>query len=1438
MPSSPAPTPADAGHFDLARLDPDQRQLLSALALGSLHRTRAWVHGLLDRLGARRADGQRFGTDHVRAGMEQLARTGWLSEHPHRAGCWRVHPGAFSAVYLQALQGHDHDTLRAALASAEKLGPTLTGSHGHFPNLEAAVAITQLAAFGGRPPAELHGLRSACSWGMGWDDVLERAVHDPLDELLFARLHPGLQAEVLADRLTVLLTHWQNPGGLPVVALSEALLARARTEPDLAMSCENLGLPLYLAEFMLMAGRFDEVGATLAPMTRPTAWRAPEEAASWQQVAQAMQAVIDFRHGRWDACIAGYDGVLARLRADTGKRKGLLPLALMAPFVLALMARQDPAELQRALKFCLNEGGKRQPVPDTPWGVLALAQQMRLGEARRDPGEFRAVSRVPQLHTLDFWRWLVRAWLTDAGSAPPELGEDQLRAADFLRNRLTQVGLTDLADQLEGALAVLQGRPAPARFFVARSAEGWRHALAALAAIATPEAVRAPAGTTLVTHESRLMWVIDINEQGALRSILPFEQKHGLRGWSKPKAVPLSRIVKTESLPPHDAAVARCIRQSSWDRTLRLDLAAAAVALIEHPCLVFDDLPEVLVTLTEVSPQIDVQDQGDQLLVRLIPAPRWTEDESEEPLPAGLRRLSLSASELKEVDALRTLTLERTEPQRAQLIRLNPAQKRVAQLVGRGLSLPKEAADQLQPVLQGLGAHFQIHSDDAPAGREVPCESRLRAELTPQGAGVTLRLVVAPFGGSGPRLSPGLGRARLITAVDGETLGVQRDLAAERSHLETVLDACPMLTPLPPMAPAAWDLETPDEALALLERLHTLNAVMALDWPKGKPIRVDGVGVAQLRVNVSSGSEWLALQGGITINEQLVTSLDRLLDWSAHQKSRFIPMGEGRFLALTEELRARLEDLASVAQPGKPAARGGEPVTHVPPVAAEWLDRTLAGADVNVDVAFRERIDRLIVAQSVQPALPRTLQAQLRPYQEEGYQWAMRLAATGLGACLADDMGLGKTLQALAVLLARAADGPALVVAPTSLIGNWQAEAHRFAPTLRLLPYAEGDAGGDRAALVRGAGPGDVVLVSYQLQQLDAATFGERAWHTLVLDEAQAIKNASAKRSQAVHELSADFRLALSGTPIENRLSELWSIMRVCNPGLLGSLALFNLRFAVPIERDRNRIAQRTLRRLIAPFILRRTKSQVLDDLPPRTELSLLVEGDATERAHYEALRRQALRDAERAMKSDAPGQAHLNILAQLTRLRRAACDPRLVTPDLRTPGAKVRAFGELAAELTANGHKALVFSQFVDFLALLKEPLDAAGIPYQYLDGSTPAAERTRCVAAFQAGEGELFLISLKAGGFGLNLTVADYVVIADPWWNPAAEDQASGRAHRIGQQRPVTVYRLVHQGTLEEKIVALHQDKRELADSVLEGNEVSGPLQAEELVALMLGD
>ncbi|HSI56952.1 MAG TPA: DEAD/DEAH box helicase, partial [Ideonella sp.] len=1125
---------------------------------------------------------------------------------------------------------------------------------------------------------------------------------------------------------------------------------------------------------------------------------------------------------------------LVTLRKLTSKRRGLLSTTLGAFYALGLLAQQTPAHLNKALKFCLAEGGKREPVLDTPYGFIALAIQMRLGEVPRDPTPFRPYLQPQYVSQLDLWRWLMRAWLKE-GAVQEPLSAAEAGAAQRLKERLDSVGLAGWSAQLEAALGVLAGESAPEWFFVPAGQERWQVALAALSAVGLPEGAAAPARAGAV-QETRLLWVLDVNPQGAVRGLQPQEQKRGPRGWGKPKEVPLSRLQRSaEALAPHDAMVARTIKQESYSRALRFDLASAVGALAGHPALAFEDAPEQLVELSEAGPELDVLNEGERLRVRMLPAIHVASDE-------GVARWGGSATEQKEMDALRLVTVVRDSPQRARLIRLTPAQKRVAQLLGpKGLDIPQRGAAQLQEVLASLGSHFRIHADDvqtAQAARELPAESRLRAELSPIGDGLQLRLVAAPFGNDyaadGPRLIPGSGRARVVTALRGETVGVQRELKREREHLDTVLDACPMLIEPAPGAPCEWQLDDPEDALALVERLRPLNALAALDWPQGRAMRVDTGGLGQLALRVHTKQEWLAVQGELQVDEQLVLSLQQLISFAGGSKSRFMPLGDGRYLALTQELRQRLDDLAAVAEAQRAAAADG---LRVPMIAAGWLDEALQGAQVTQDSGFKQRLARLEAARQVVPALPATLQAQLRPYQEEGFEWAMRLAYAGLGACLADDMGLGKTLQALAVLLARAAEGPALIVAPTSLLGNWRAEARRFAPTLRMHIYAEGGEGG-RAGVIERAGPQDVVLVSYQMLQTAGAAFAARPWHTLVLDEAQAIKNAAAKRSQAVFDLQADFRMALSGTPIENRLAELWSIMRACNPGLLGSLARFNERFAGLIERQRDRGAQRTLRRLIGPFILRRTKAQVLDDLPPRTELVLHVEPDDAEVAHYEALRRDTLMAAEKSLSGDGAGQAHLNILAGLTRLRRAACDPRLTTPGIGFVGAKVQAFGELAAELVANGHKALVFSQFVDFLSLLREPLDAAGIKYQYLDGSTPSAERTKRVDAFQAGQGELFLISLKAGGFGLNLTVADYVVIADPWWNPAAEDQASGRAHRIGQMRPVTVYRLVNKGTLEERILTLHHDKRELADLLLEGTETSRVPAAEELLALMRGD
>ncbi|MEM9261133.1 MAG: DEAD/DEAH box helicase, partial [Bacteroidota bacterium] len=330
---------------------------------------------------------------------------------------------------------------------------------------------------------------------------------------------------------------------------------------------------------------------------------------------------------------------------------------------------------------------------------------------------------------------------------------------------------------------------------------------------------------------------------------------------------------------------------------------------------------------------------------------------------------------------------------------------------------------------------------------------------------------------------------------------------------------------------------------------------------------------------------------------------------------------------------------------------------------------------------------------------------------------------------------------------------------------------------------------------------------------------------------AQAIKNAATKRAKAVQNLQGDFKLATTGTPIENHLGELWSLFRFLNPGLLSSKAAFNEKYNKPIARDGDEGRRSTLKKLVKPFILRRRKDEVLTELPPKTEIVLNVALSEEEKALYEALRRQAVREIAQADEQ----QKRFTVLAQLTKLRQAACHPRLVRPTSKLGSAKLELVGQTLLEILESGHKALIFSQFVKHLKIVENWVKGQGIAYQYLDGSTPGKKREQAVNAFQAGEGQVFLISLKAGGTGLNLTAADYVLHLDPWWNPAAEDQASDRAHRIGQQRPVTVYRFVSEGTIEEQIIALHAEKRDLADQILAGTGKAGTLGVDEILALI---
>lgn len=488
------------------------------------------------------------------------------------------------------------------------------------------------------------------------------------------------------------------------------------------------------------------------------------------------------------------------------------------------------------------------------------------------------------------------------------------------------------------------------------------------------------------------------------------------------------------------------------------------------------------------------------------------------------------------------------------------------------------------------------------------------------------------------------------------------------------------------------------------------------------------------------------------------------------------------------------------------------------------------------------------------PRLPASSKATWRPYQEQGFRWLHARAEAGLGGVLADEMGLGKTLQMLALVDSWRGRGPVFAVVPASLLGTWQEQAHHWFPQLRLAVFSS-SVGGLESDLARArdrVSQADLVLTTYTLQRMDGDFWSQIAFAGLILDEAQSVKNPETATHKSLCQLQCGWCFALSGTPLENRPTDLWSILAISVPGLLPSRRVFERSLAQATSATSRQVSRQHLGQQVAPFLLRRTKSQVVNELPEKIEQLIYLELQPQQASLYSRYL-QVARAETRANWGQTGGgnldtgtntataaSTRLNVLTALTRLRQLTLSGRLLQPELAEAGTKVDYLLQALPELAAQGHQALVFSQFTSFLAILCEGLDRARIPYAYLDGSTK--DRDAQVKAFQDHKVPVFLISLKAGGFGLNLTQADYVFLCDPWWNPAVENQAVDRAHRLGQNRRVNVYRLVATGTIEEHVLALQERKRELIDQVLQGTHSpdsswnsNGAISLAELRALL---
>nr|WP_315464175.1 DEAD/DEAH box helicase [uncultured Rhodoferax sp.] len=523
--------------------------------------------------------------------------------------------------------------------------------------------------------------------------------------------------------------------------------------------------------------------------------------------------------------------------------------------------------------------------------------------------------------------------------------------------------------------------------------------------------------------------------------------------------------------------------------------------------------------------------------------------------------------------------------------------------------------------------------------------------------------------------------------------------------------------------------------------------------------------------------------------------------------------------------------------PKGPIQLGAWEASRINSLRASLLDASRVGAhqswQLEGDVGLAALAQRLHTIGQPQPVgAPAGLQVQLRPYQLEGLAWLQYLRAQHLGGILADDMGLGKTAQALAhVLLEKQSgrlDRPVLVVLPTSLLFNWQAEAKRMAPDLRVLNLH----GPDRAALFAGMAVHDLVLTTYPLLWRDIDVLAAQPFHLVILDEAQMVKNAASRSARALRQLQSRHRLCLTGTPLENHLGELWAQFDWLMPGFLGDQRSFAARWRKPIEENGETVRAALLAQRVRPFILRRRKQDVATELPPRTEVIQRVQLQGRQRELYESVRVAADKQVRRVLQRQNFAGAQISILDALLKLRQVCCDPYLVKgseigADMER--AKLHALTDLLVPLVDEGRRVLVFSQFTELLELIADALSALRLPFLSLTGNTHPAQRGEVVQRFQDLEVPVLLISLKAGGVGLNLTAADTVIHMDPWWNPAVEEQATARAHRIGQDQPVFVYKLVVEGSIEERMLELQARKLALSDSVL-GHDTEGAAKFDE--------
>lgn len=777
------------------------------------------------------------------------------------------------------------------------------------------------------------------------------------------------------------------------------------------------------------------------------------------------------------------------------------------------------------------------------------------------------------------------------------------------------------------------------------------------------------------------------------------------------------------------------------------------------------------------------------------------------------------------------------------VVHLRDNERDVYKLMLQMETIPAEAESRLRQSLKRLEGVTKIyskliHDDDA----FEDADSRLVIRLFPNtnvGSTWRVEMVVIPFAGSAYVATPAEGQS-LSILDDGDHLRlIKRNFIAEKRHLFAFERFCQT------NAIIYEDEDVSDVASALLNLENVLDIIT---WAKENDDKavVELMEGCKFNVNEKLTPKNLQLEtlqtvrGWIDMNGTLVSSDTKMELVDLMRKlqkgiGKYIRVDGDNYVEVSQSLRQLISRLRLYNDDlNKPLV--------IPELALASLDDEFDSILTESDSSFTTIRERINSCQTADFAIPSTLNGELKNYQIEGYKWMMRTLSWSGGVCLADDMGLGKTIQTIAVMLQKSKDGPILVVAPTSVVLNWQHELTKFAPSLQTIVLNQCV---HKAKTIDEAEPGTVLIASYGMMLTQVSNLEKKEWGIIVLDEAHAIKNYNTKAFKSAIRLNGKNRIVLTGTPIQNHFSEIWSLFHFSNPGLLGSQKSFSEKVKYNRERDEDWAddVAKEINLIVRPFILRRTKKEVLDELPGIEEVVLDVMLTKEEYAVYDSTRlavKEAFQTEDKyALERDlsAVGPHKIAVFAMLTKLRELTCSPSLLVQGWKERSSKELAFLDLLQEIDLEENRVLVFSQFTGFLERIKMLLQEEGIEYLYLDGSTPMKERAKLIDKFQAGKTPIFLISLKAGGVGLNLTAANYVVHLDPWWNPAIEQQATDRAYRIGQDQKVTVFHFIAKGTIEEKMLELQRRKQTVSDVLLSGTDTSSLMTKEDVMDILEG-